>query len=81
MPKLEGEVVTVSADALTNDQGQFYFTAEIRIDPSELEKLPEGVALSPGMPVQASIRTGRRTIMAYLIGPMGTLVGQSLREN
>jgi HlyD family type I secretion membrane fusion protein len=81
MPKLEGEVVTVSADALTNDQGQFYFTAEIRIDPSELEKLPEGAALSPGMPVQASIRTGRRTIMAYLIGPMGSMIGNSLREN
>jgi HlyD family type I secretion membrane fusion protein len=80
MPKLEGEVVTVSADALTNADGLSYFTADIRIDPAELAKLPEGVALSPGMPVQASIRTGRRTIMAYLIGPMGQLVGQSLRE-
>jgi HlyD family type I secretion membrane fusion protein len=79
-PKLEGEVVTVSADALTNDQGVPYFTADIRIDPSELAKLPEGMAMSPGMPVQASIRTGRRTIMSYLLGPMGSMIGRSLRE-
>ena len=81
-PKLIGEVVTVSADALTNEQnGQSYFTADIRIDPSELAKLPEGMALSPGMPASAAIRTGRRTIMSYLLGPMGQLVGQSLRES
>jgi HlyD family secretion protein/epimerase transport system membrane fusion protein len=81
-PKLIGEVVTVSADALTNEQnGQSYFTADIRIDPSELAKLPEGMALSPGMPASAAIRTGRRTIMSYLLGPMGQMVGQSLRES
>ena len=79
-PKLLGEVVTVSADALTNDQGVSYFTADIRIPPEELAKLPQGASLSPGMPVTASIRTGRRTIASYLLGPIGTMIGQSMRE-
>lgn len=82
VPKLKGEVVTVSADALTNpENGASYFTADIRIDPAELKKLPDGAHMSPGMPVQATIRTGRRTIMSYLLGPMGQLIGQSLLEH
>lgn len=80
--KLVGEVVSVSADALVNEQnGQSYFTADIRIDPRELEKLPQGASLTPGMQAQVAIRTGRRTIMSYLLGPMGQMVEQSLRES
>lgn len=80
VPKVEGRVVTVSADAISNDQGQRYYQADLRIEPTELAKLPEGVDLYPGMPAQAMIRTGRRTIMAYLIGPLGDMINRSLRE-
>jgi HlyD family type I secretion membrane fusion protein len=81
VPKLEAEVVTVSADALVDQQsGASYFTAELRILPSELKKLPRGVRLSPGMPATASIRTGRRTIMSYLLGPVERIVDGSLKE-
>ncbi len=81
VPKLHAEVITVSADALTDQQsGMAYFTADLRIPPSELRRLPEGVQITPGMQATAMIRTGRRTIMSYLLGPVGEIGNQALRE-
>jgi HlyD family type I secretion membrane fusion protein len=81
VPQLKAEVVTVSADALTvPETGATYFRAELRILPEELRKLPPGVRLTPGMQAQTLIRTGRRTVMSYLLGPMGQMLNQSLRE-
>lgn len=81
VPKLHAEVITVSADALTDQQlGVTYFTADLRIPPSELRRLPEGVQITPGMQATAMIRTGRRTIMSYLLGPIGDIADNSLRE-
>lgn len=81
VPKLHAEVITVSADALTDQQsGMTYFTADLRIPPSELRRLPEGVQITPGMQATAMIRTGRRTIMSYLLGPIGDIADNSLRE-
>ena len=81
VPKLHAEVVTVSADALTDQQtGATYFTADLRIPPEELRRLPEGAQITPGMQATAMIRTGRRTIMSYLLGPIGDITNNSLRE-
>jgi HlyD family type I secretion membrane fusion protein len=77
---LEAEVVTVSADALTTENGQTFYRAELRIPPTELAKLPAGAELTPGMPASVMIRTGRRTVMQYILQPMGDVLNQSLRE-
>ncbi len=81
VPKLHAEVITVSADALTDqNSGLNYFTADLRIPPEELRRLPDGVQITPGMQATAMIRTGRRTIMSYLLGPIGDITNNSLRE-
>lgn len=80
VPKLMGEVIFVSADAITPQEGNPYFRVDLRIQPQELSKLPDGSDLSPGMPAQVMIRTGRRTIMSYLLGPIGDIFDRSLRE-
>lgn len=81
VPKLHAEVVTVSADALTDEQtGRSYFTADLRIPASELARLPAGVRITPGMEASVMIRTGRRTIMHYLLGPIGDIGDSALRE-
>ena len=77
---LEANVVTVSADALTLDNGQTFYRADLRIAPTELAKLPAGAELTPGMPASVMIRTGRRTVMQYILQPMGDVLNQSLRE-
>lgn len=67
---IDGEVVHISSDAITEPQKPPYFL--VRIAPTELE-FSDGVTayrLSPGVQVSASIITGHRTVMQYLLGPM-----------
>ena len=36
--------------------------------------------MTPGMPAQVMITTGRRTVMGYIIGPLTDTVNASLRD-
>lgn len=81
-PELVGQVTQVSADALEDpNTGISFFRAEIALNPGEVAKLPEGAILLPGMPVEAFIRTGDRSPMAYLIKPMTDYLVRALRES
>jgi multidrug efflux pump subunit AcrA (membrane-fusion protein) len=81
VPKIPAEVLTVSADAVSDTETKkTFFRAELRIRPDDLRKLPKGVKLYPGMPATVMIKTGKRTVMSYLIGPIGEIIGKSLRE-
>lgn len=81
-PELFGEVVQISADAFEDDAtGQSYYRAEITLNPGELEKLPEGTVLIPGMPVEAFIKTGDRTPIAYLVKPLADYFSRAFRES
>ena len=80
-PELSGTVLVVSADALTDERtGQTYYRAEILPDPGEIAKL-EGLTLVPGMPVEAFIRTGERTPLAYLLKPFTDYFMRAFRES
>ena len=81
-PELTGEVVLISADSLEDQNtAQSYYRAEIILKQGELEKLSEGVTLLPGMPVEAFIRTGDRTPLAYLVKPMADYFARAFRES
>lgn len=81
VPKIAAQVSVVSADAFTEQKtGTTYYVAELRIPPSELRKLPKGVRLYPGMQAVVMIKTGKRTILSFLIGPIGEVLDKSLRE-
>jgi len=79
-PELEGTVVLVSADALTDQTtGATYYRAEIVLAPQEAERL--GQPLLPGMPVEAFIQTGARTPLAYLVKPFTDYFTHAFRES
>ena len=81
-PELVGQVMLISADAIEEQNtGASYFRAEITLNPGEIEKLQEGTILLPGMPVEAFIRTGDRTPLAYLVKPMRDYFARALRES
>jgi len=81
VPALEAEVINVSADTLAVEQtGATYYRVDLRINPDQLRELPPGARLTPGMQASVMIRTGRRTIMSYLLSPIGTIMNQSMRE-
>jgi HlyD family type I secretion membrane fusion protein len=79
IPPVNAKVLTVGADRITNEKGESYFTADLAIDPSELKKLPN-VHLEPGMPAQAMIITGERSILKYLLTPFTDTFRDALRE-
>jgi HlyD family secretion protein len=79
-PQLDGEVLHVSADALADpNTGQKYFLARVAVDGEQLDKL-EGVSLAPGMPADAFIETGHRTVLDYLIQPLTDSFRRAFRE-
>jgi len=82
MPKLDGKLVNVSADSFKNEMtGEVYFKARIEIPESELNKLKTDVKLTPGMPVNAFIITGSRTLLQYLITPISESAYKAFRED
>ena len=79
-PELAGVVSRVSAD-LTTDQrtGAAYYVVRITLSESELARL-EGLRLVPGMPVEAFIRTGERTVLSYVMKPFTDQITRSFRS-
>lgn len=81
-PPVDATVITVSADQLVDEKtGESYFRADLKIPPQELAKLPKGDKLSPGMPAEAMIVTGNRSILSYIVSPFTDTIRDALRED
>ena len=72
-PDLHGEILQVSADAFADENAGSYYRAQVRLRDGELDRLPQGLKLVPGMPVEAFIRTGDRTPLEYLLSRSATI--------
>ncbi|WP_458129925.1 HlyD family type I secretion periplasmic adaptor subunit [Pseudomonas sp. Z2-11] len=69
-PKLIGTIKTVSADRMEDSKNQPYYRIEINVNNLQGQEISPGLLLMPGMPVTAFIKTGERTLMAYLLKPL-----------
>ncbi len=79
-PEIDGTVSRVSADVSTDPKtGQSYYTARIRVPETQRERLGE-VQLVPGMPVEAFLQIGERSVMSYLMKPLADQVAKAWRE-
>ena len=80
LPVIRGRVAAISRDRLLDDvTKEPYFDAQINVGRNEV---PQIVAdrLSAGMPAEAIIPTGERTVMNYLITPITERFNTSMRE-
>lgn len=78
---LDATVAVVSADKNVDERtGIASYRVDLRIDPSELKKLKKGVQMTPGMPAQALIVTGERSVMGFLISPITDTLEDAFRE-
>jgi HlyD family secretion protein len=78
-PELTGFVTRVSADVTTDQRsGQTYYTIRVSMPPEEVARL-EANKLIPGMPVEAFVQTGERTMMSYLLKPLSDQMVRSFR--
>lgn len=79
-PEINGTISRIAADT-TNDQrsGQTYYLIRISIPDEEIERLGK-VKLTPGMPVEAFVQTGERTMLSYLLKPLHDQFMRAFRE-
>jgi len=78
-PELNGKVSRVSADVTTDQRsGQSYYTIRVSMPPDEIARLGE-VKLVPGMPVEAFVQTGERTMLSYFLKPFSDQLMRSFR--
>jgi hemolysin D len=91
----QGVVRTISADAFTAQEEQHnptsklpvapnssepFYRARITIDAVKLHNVPEGFHVEPGMPVVCDIKTGKRTVLTYLLGRVLPVVKEGMQE-
>jgi HlyD family secretion protein len=80
-PELNGVVTRVSADVTTEQRtGQSYYTIRVSLPPKEVARLGEDVKIIPGMPVEAFVQTGDRTMLSYLMKPLSDQLMRAFRE-
>ena len=77
---LEGTVIRVSPDTITSDDGEPYYKVRIQTDRNHFQRAKNRYDLFPGMQVIASIHTGERTIMEYLLDPFLNASDTAMRE-
>lgn len=81
-PELVGIVKQVSADSFEDERSNIsFYRAEIELMEGQTERLPEGMVLIPGMPVEAFIRTDDRSPLTYLIKPLSDYFAKAFRES
>lgn len=79
-PVIEGEVIQVSADRMTEERtGQPYYLARVQVTEAGQHKLGDRKLL-PGMPADVLIKTGTRTMLQYILQPARNAISQSMIE-
>lgn len=80
-PRIDGVVVSVSADRLIDEaDSKPYYLARVEVDREEVRRVGSNVDLVPGMPADVLIVTGQRTMANYLLRPFLDAVWKTLRE-
>ena len=81
-PRLEATVSNVSPAQMVDQQqqGRQYFTVQVALAKGEMEKLPKGHDLVPGMPAEVYIDTGGRSILSWLLKPLFDAMSRTMRE-
>jgi len=76
---LEAKVENVTADSITNEKGESFYLVRVRTLKNNIgrdDKLP----IIPGMMATVHIRTGKKTVLDYLLKPVLKAKNEALRE-
>jgi HlyD family secretion protein len=77
---LPGTVTVVSPDALSDAvTGRAAYVAQVEVSPQALRRHPE-LRLQAGMPAEVFVTTPPRSLLRYLIEPLGLFARRALRE-
>ena len=77
---VDGKVLSISGDLITEPQTNVsYYLARIAVTPDGLKKLGAR-QMQAGMPAEVIFRTGERSLLTYLLGPLTKRVAASMKE-
>ncbi|MBR0947838.1 HlyD family secretion protein [Bradyrhizobium japonicum] len=80
-PELNGVVTRISADVTTDQRtGHSFYTIRVSMPPEEVARLGSDIKIIPGMPVEAFVQTGDRTMLTYLMKPLSDQLMRAFRE-
>lgn len=79
-PELKGTVFYIGADRKDDERsGATFFDVRLRVPESEVKKLG-ALKLKVGMPVEAYMQTGRRSLLSYLVKPLVDQFNRAFRQ-
>lgn len=74
---LAAELEHISADTITDEEGNTFYLVRVRTQAGEVSG---DLAVIPGMTAQVDIKTGKRTVMQFLLKPVMRAWSDSLGE-
>lgn len=78
---LKGELIHISPDAITDEQGQSFFKVHVAAKSGEWQQESwQDKPLIPGMQAQVDILSGKKTILQYWLKPLLRARANSMRE-
>jgi adhesin transport system membrane fusion protein len=76
-----GEVVFVSADTITNDDGESYYIVRVLPEQTYLDPTKQRMEIKVGMTSEADIITSKKSILEYLLKPINRGLQKALTES
>jgi len=77
---LEGRVERISADTITDEQGETFYRVIVRTERTHIRQSEKELPIIPGMVATVDIQTGEKTVFDYLIKPIRRVRHEALRE-
>ncbi|WP_321779004.1 HlyD family type I secretion periplasmic adaptor subunit [Sulfurimonas sp.] len=67
---LDGEVVLISADTVTDQKDNVFYTVRIKTDKNFIGDVSKQLKIIPGMTVSVDIITGQKSVLDYILKPI-----------
>lgn len=77
---LEATVENITADSITNDKGESFYLIRVRTTKNFLGSADKPLAIIPGMLATVHIRTGKKSVLSYLLKPVMKAKYDAMRE-
>ncbi len=77
---ISGQLKEISTSTFLDEQGDLYYKGVISMDRDYVGNDPQVNKVLPGMTVQADIKTGRKTLLEYLLKPIVSSIKNGFRE-
>jgi HlyD family type I secretion membrane fusion protein len=77
---LQGKVSRISATTFSDPEGRQFYKVRIQLDRDYFGANPHDARILPGMDVEVDVKTGSRSVFAYLVKPVSKVWNTALRE-